>query len=549
MSIPSEPQQAPPFKSWRLKPLAVDGWEGSIEPTRGRLTLGRSEDNDVVLDGEIYPSVSGHHTLIEFVEDELWVEDLGSRNGTYVNGETITRTRVNLGTQIQLGTIGPRFAVVSSEPLSQTMFVDPKSVRAAVGSVSESKVEDMVQSRARRTYLRVTLLSALLVALLGWWGTNLMRTSSDEISASLEEASAAQRERDAQVADELRLARGVIERLQELNTLREEERVESERKRENLALALKSRVDERESAAITLSERLGALEGDNEQGEEIQRLSRMIEETQAELREARTQLTSFNPVNLEQARLAGVSHVRRTVVLLEVEVALVNSETMELLYLSRDGEPNFDGRGIPVIMESSGSGFCVSEGGWILTNAHVADPHQGDLLALASELPIATQTSIYAVFSGTQERHHARLVKVADDDIDLALVQIDPFEGMPHLSDFNLESTAPQPGGDLYLLGFPLGNFALQEGRTVIASTFRGILSRIVDGSLQVDAGVHPGNSGGPITDPLGHVIGIVSSVQATPEQTAVYTIGYGIPIADAVSLWPPPETQPAEDE
>jgi len=287
------------------------------------------EGYDVVLDGEIYPSVSGHHTLIEFVEDDLWVEDLGSRNGTYVDGETITRTKVNLGTQIQLGTIGPRFAVVSSEPLSQTMFVDPKSVRAAVGSVSESKVEEMVQSRARRTYLRVTLLSAVLIALLGWWGTNAMRTSSDEISASLEEASAAQRERDAQVADELRLARGVIERLQELNTLREEERIESERNRETLALALKSRVDERESAAVALSDRLGALEGDNEQGEEIQRLSRMIEETQAELREARTQLTSFNPVNLEQARLAGVSHVRRTVVLLEVEVALVNSETME----------------------------------------------------------------------------------------------------------------------------------------------------------------------------------------------------------------------------
>jgi S1-C subfamily serine protease len=141
------------------------------------------------------------------------------------------------------------------------------------------------------------------------------------------------------------------------------------------------------------------------------------------------------------------------------------------------------------------------------------------------------------------------LVKVADDDIDLALVRIDPFEGMPHLNDFNLESATPEPGGDLYLLGFPLGNFALQEGRTVIASTFRGILSRIVDGSLQVDAGVHPGNSGGPITDPLGRVIGIVTSVQATPEQTAVYTIGYGIPIADAASIWPPPAIQPAEDE
>ena len=549
MPTPSDPQQVPRPRCWRLKPLGVSGWEGTIEPSRERLTLGRSMDNDVVLDPEVYPSVSGHHALIEFVDGALWVEDLGSRNGTFVNGETVERTRVDLGAQIQLGSIGPRFAVVSSEPLSQTMFVDPKSVQAAIGSVSESKVEEMVQNRARRTYLRVTLLSAVLIVLLGWWGRNAMRTSSDEMSASLEEASTAQRERDAQVADELRLARGVIERLQELNTLREEERIESERKRETLALALKSRVDERESAAIALSERLGALEGDNAQQEEIQRLSRLIAETQAELTEARTQLTFFDPVILEQSRLAGVSRVRRTVVLLEVEVALVNSENAELLYLSRTGEPNFEGRGRPWIMESSGSGFCISEEGWILTNAHVASPRRTDLLGSASDLPITTQTSIYAVFSGTHERHHARLVQVADDDIDLALIRIEPFEGMPHLKDFHLRSRAPEPGGDLYLLGFPLGNFALQEGRTVIASTFRGILSRFVDGSLQVDAGVHPGNSGGPITDPLGHVIGVVSSLQATPEQTAVYTIGYGIPIADAASIWPPTDIPLPEDE
>ncbi|GEM_PF-1542006 len=538
----SDPTQVPLSRRWRIKPLGVTGWEGVIVPTRERLTIGRSAENDVVLDGEVYPSVSSHHTLIEFVNGELWLEDLGSRNGTYLNGEPVDRSPLSLGAQIQLGSIGPRFAVVSSEPLSQTLFVDPKSVQAAIGSVSKGQVERMVKRRARRTFIRIAVLSSVLVGLLGWWARNALRVSSDEMSASLEAASAEGRQRADKMADELRVARGVIAQLQELGTSREREQMQREREREELTRALQLRVDERESAALTLAERLGMLEGDDEQEGEIERLSVRIEETQAELREARAQLTALNPVNLEQARLAGVSHVRKTVVLLEVEMALVSSETSEQLYLSRQGEPNFEGRGRPWVMGSSGSGFCVSEGGWILTNAHVVSPGKGSLLGLAGDLPITTQTTIHAVFSGTQERYSARLVQVAEDGIDLALVHIQPFEGMPHLKEFTLGSPAPQAGGDIYLLGFPLGNFALQEGRTVIASTFRGILSRIVDGSLQVDAGVHPGNSGGPITDPLGNVIGVVSSLQATPERTAIYTIGYGIPIADAASIWPPPE-------
>ena len=234
MAIPSEPQQVPRPRCWRLKPLAVDGWDSSIEPSGERLTLGRSEDNDVVLDGEIYPSVSGHHSLLEFVEGELWVEDLGSRNGTYVNGETVTRTTINLGAQIQLGTIGPRFAVVSSEPLSQTMFVDPKSMQSAMGKVSEEQVHELVQRRALRTYVGVTMLSAVFVALLFWWTRDAMRTNKGEMTATMAEATTAQRERDAQVNDELRLARGVIKQLQELNAIHEEERIVRERERESL---------------------------------------------------------------------------------------------------------------------------------------------------------------------------------------------------------------------------------------------------------------------------------------------------------------------------
>ena len=166
-------------------------------------------------------------------------------------------------------------------------------------------------------------------------------------------------------------------------------------------------------------------------------------------------------------------------------------------------------------------------------------PEDNQVLLATSMLPIDPVLELHAVFSGETRRHPVSVVRRADEGVDLALVRIEPFDGMPHVRDFELDAAPPEPGSDIFLLGFPLGHFALQEGERVIASTFRGILSRYVGGQLQVDAGVHPGNSGGPIVDAHGRIIGVVFSVQSLPDQTAVYTIGYGIPVAEVARVWP----------
>jgi pSer/pThr/pTyr-binding forkhead associated (FHA) protein len=71
-------------------------------------TIGRSDDNVVVLDGDDY--ASNHHARIESGLDGTWLIDLGSTNGTYVNAERIEgRRRLQAGDLVQVGDTELRF--------------------------------------------------------------------------------------------------------------------------------------------------------------------------------------------------------------------------------------------------------------------------------------------------------------------------------------------------------------------------------------------------------------------------------------------------------
>ena len=77
-----------------------DGVRAELALDKPALTVGRSVDNDIRLKSS---RVSRHHTRIELIEGAPWIVDLGSANGTLVNGERVERQQVGLGDRICVG--------------------------------------------------------------------------------------------------------------------------------------------------------------------------------------------------------------------------------------------------------------------------------------------------------------------------------------------------------------------------------------------------------------------------------------------------------------
>jgi pSer/pThr/pTyr-binding forkhead associated (FHA) protein len=72
------------------------------------VTFGRAPDNDVVV-GD--PATSGHHGRIEPRAGSFWIADLGSTNGTLVNGEPVIEKQLNHGDMIAIGQNTVRFTL------------------------------------------------------------------------------------------------------------------------------------------------------------------------------------------------------------------------------------------------------------------------------------------------------------------------------------------------------------------------------------------------------------------------------------------------------
>ncbi|HXX71182.1 MAG TPA: trypsin-like peptidase domain-containing protein [Candidatus Acidoferrum sp.] len=170
----------------------------------------------------------------------------------------------------------------------------------------------------------------------------------------------------------------------------------------------------------------------------------------------------------------------------------------------------------PVPVEGAGSGFVIDTVGHILTNYHVVEGAQ-----------------IIEVTLGDQSRFKAKYIG-ADTRNDIALIQIDP--GGHKLTPLPLgDSRSLLVGQRVLAIGNPFG-FQSTLTTGIVSSLGRTVQTgenTFIDEAIQTDAAINRGNSGGPLLNTRGEVIGINTAIYQANGTTAV-GIGFAIPINTA---------------
>ena len=179
---------------------------------------------------------------------------------------------------------------------------------------------------------------------------------------------------------------------------------------------------------------------------------------------------------------------------------------------------DFYGNQIPSVI--SGSGFLISEDGYILTNYHVVEK------AVEGALNVTITTYDGSVFIG-------RIVGAAQEE-DLAVIKIDRNGFAPAVFG---SSDDLQVGDSVYTVGNPYGmlEFTMTMGHvSALNRTIATEESETARPMFQIDAAVYSGNSGGPVYNKYGEVVGIVT---AKYNSAGMEGIGFAMPISQVLPV------------
>lgn len=165
--------------------------------------------------------------------------------------------------------------------------------------------------------------------------------------------------------------------------------------------------------------------------------------------------------------------------------------------------------------KSLGSGVIVDGAGSILTSLHVVNGASKIMITFAD---------------GT---HSEGVIALAQPELDIAVLQA--FVLPPLFVPAVLGNPgALQVGDEAYAVGHPFGLYGSMSAGVISGfnRTFKPQNSDIeIEGLIQIDAAVNPGNSGGPLLNRYGHVVGIVTGIVNPSEQNFFIGVAFAVPI------------------
>jgi pSer/pThr/pTyr-binding forkhead associated (FHA) protein/V8-like Glu-specific endopeptidase len=442
------------------------------------ISIGRHPMNDLRFDAAHDLDVSARHAELRVVDRSHVLRDLGSTNGTFVNGERLTGEReLTDGDVILFGADGPAasFHVVdtataprsatpagsrrqgdavappanASAPRSRAAPAAPAAPAAAPRRPTEVRIAEAVEAQTGR--LRQLVLGLGLVTVIG-------------VGMALWIARRAAAEGRAQVATLLAvndsLARALERRLAQTglaDSALQEARAESER----LAAELRARqASGGDVAALT-----------------------------AEMRAAQT-------------RTATISRMDFAAVTATNKAAVV-----------------FIAVRMPDGASTSGTGFNVLPSGLIVTNRHVvqrADGTRADRIGVA--------------FDGTRAAWEQAEIEFVSTTDELAFLRLVRRGTWPVVSGVARDGSGLSVGDPVAVLGYPLGTSTAGMGGDINdlrpnATLGIGTVSKTVDDTVQLDAFAAEGSSGSPVFDARGLVIGVIFGGASESNGRIVYAV------------------------
>ncbi|MBD2752860.1 S1C family serine protease [Spirosoma validum] len=204
-------------------------------------------------------------------------------------------------------------------------------------------------------------------------------------------------------------------------------------------------------------------------------------------------ITTFGSIFLYRSYQQGHQQQEQQYSLLSKELQAVKTSQRQLL-----NDINGRSRGLRINpAQVAGSGFLLTADGYFVTNNHI----------------VREADSVY-VQSTKGEIYKARIV-YADQAHDVAVLQLcddSAFRTLPPVP-YSFDARPSDLGERVYTLGYPREEIVYGEGYLSSGTGYRGDST-----AYQVAIGVNPGNSGGPLLDEKGNVVGMISGKQTTSE-------------------------------